>query len=81
MSEKQSMLSTVDNPFDPFTEYDDWFQWDEAAGYYTPGLLARFAVTSPELSEVDQSLAIEEAIDEIVKENPLGVHMKVVKEV
>jgi hypothetical protein len=71
------MLTTVDNPYDPFTHYSEWYAWDTAAGYNTCGLLARIVVTSDDLSETDQDAAIEEAIDEIVKENVSGVHRKV----
>lgn len=71
------MLTTVDNPFDPFTQWDEWYAWDLHAGYHTPGLLDRVARTSDELSEADQFLAVQQAIDEIVRENVLGVHRKV----
>jgi len=71
------MLTTVDNPYDPFTEWDEWFAWDQNAGYHTPGFLARVVRTSYDLSEADQHLAIQQAIDEIVKENVLGVFRKV----
>ena len=71
------MLTTVDNPFDPFTQWDEWYAWDMNAGYHTPGLLARIARVSNDLSEADQYLAIQQAIDEIVRENVLGVHRKV----
>lgn len=71
------MLTTVDNPFDPATQWDDWFAFDSLHGYNTPGLLARIARSSDELSEADQDIAIEEAIDEIVRENVLGNLRKV----
>lgn len=71
------MLTTVDNPYDPFTQFDDWYVWDLRAGYNTPGFLDRIARLSDELSEVDQHLAIQQAIDEIVRENVLGVWRKV----
>ena len=71
------MLTTVDNPYDPFTEYREWSAFDESRGYYTPQLLARVAITSSELSETDQDLALEAAIEEIVKYNVSGMHMKV----
>ena len=70
-------LTTVDNPYNPFTQFLEWFAWDAAHGYHTPGLLARIAVTSDELSEVDQLIAINQAIDDIVNENYLGVLKKV----
>jgi len=73
----EHMLTTVDNPYDPFTQFDEWYAFDVAAGYNTSAFLARIVKTSTELSEADQSLAIEEAIDEIVRENVSGVHRKV----
>lgn len=77
----ESMLTTIDNPHDPFEDFDAWFAYDARSGYNTPGFLARIAVVSPELSEADESLAIEQAIDEIVKENVLGIYKKVSREV
>lgn len=73
----EHMLTTVDNPYSPFTHYDEWSAFDEAAGYYTSAYLARIVITSDELSEVDQSLAIEQAIDAIVQEDVLGIYMKI----
>jgi hypothetical protein len=71
------MLTTVDNPYDPFTQWDEWFAWDLHAGYNTPGLLARLAYVPDDLPLGDQHLAIQDAIDEICKENATGVHMMV----
>jgi hypothetical protein len=71
------MLTTVDNPFDPFTQFDEWYVWDQNAGYCTPGLLARISYSSDEISEADQHLVVQQAIDEIVRENVSGVHKKV----
>ena len=76
----EHMLTTVDNPFNPFTQFDEWRAFDEAAGYHTLSLLARIVRTSDDLSEADQSLAIEEAIDAIVRENVMGVHRRVSSE-
>jgi hypothetical protein len=72
-----TMLTTVDNPYDPFTEWDDWFAYDYRLGYHTPGLLARIAIVSDEMSDADLAMTIEAAIDEIVSENVFGVHKKV----
>ena len=73
----EHMLTTIDNPYDPFTQWDEWFSWDANAGYHTPSYLARVTRSSDDLSEADQSLAIEEAIDEICELNPLGLYRKV----
>jgi hypothetical protein len=73
------MLTTVDNPFDPFTRFEEWLAYDTDAGYNTPALLARVAKVSDELSEPDQALAIQEAIDEVCRENVSGMFRKVSK--
>ena len=78
---KVSMLTTVDNPYDPFDEFNEWMMWDLRAGYNSPGLLARVAITSDDLSEADQEQANEDAIDEVVLMNVLGVHRKVTREI
>lgn len=72
-----SMLTTKDNPFDPFDQFDQWFAYDTSHGYHTPSFLARMVISSDEISETDQALAINDAIDEIVKENITGNYMKV----
>ena len=73
----EHMLTTVDNPHDPFKNFDEWQAYDQAAGYHTMAFLARVVKSSHELSDADQSLAIENAIDEIVRENVLGIYRKV----
>ena len=75
----ESMLTTTDNPFDPFTQLDQWNQFDIMKGYGTLAYLARVVNTSSELSDASQSEAIEQAIDEIMKENPLGIYRRVTK--
>jgi hypothetical protein len=71
------MLTTVDNPWDPFTQFDEWLQFDESSGYFTTQYLARLTYSSPDLSDADQSDAIEVAIDEIVEQNVNGMYRKV----
>lgn len=71
------MLTTVDNPYSPFTEFDEWLQFDESSGYYTTQYLARLTLSSGDLSDADQSNAIEQAIEEVVRENINGKYRKV----
>ena len=67
------MLTTVDNPYNPFTQWDDWLAYDTNAGHNTCGLLARITKFSEELSEADQEVAIDDAIQEILELNPSGI--------
>jgi hypothetical protein len=74
------MLTTVDNPFNPFTRFDEWYEYDMRLGYNTLAFLGRIVRVSPDLSEPDQALAIQDAIDEIVSENVSGMWRKVSRE-
>lgn len=74
---KSYTLTTIDNPFNPFTQFDEWLAFDESKGYNTINYLARIVITSEELSETDEAVAIENAIDEIVNLNLLGLYRKV----
>lgn len=71
------MLTTIDNPWDPFKNFDDWFQFDEEKGYHTCSYLARIVKTSNEFSDQEYDAEIEAAIDEIVKLDPFGIYIKV----
>lgn len=74
------MLTTTDNPYNPFTQWDEWLAFDESKGYYTCALLDRVTRSSDELSDDEQDLAIQQAIDEIIAENVSGVHRKVARQ-
>ena len=50
---KEFMLTTFDNPYDPFTQFDEWFHFDMEKGYNSCEYLARISRTSEELSEND----------------------------
>ena len=75
-----TMVTTTDNPYDPFTQFDQWYAFDTIQGYNTCSYLARIAKTSPELSPMDQAIAVEEAVDEIVDINLLGIYKKLVRD-
>lgn len=73
-------LTTADNPFNPITNFDEWYEYDESHGYCTSGYLARIALTSNELSIKDQNQAVTDAIDEIIRMNPDGFYKKIVED-
>lgn len=76
-TEPLTMVSTIDNPYNYFTQFPEWYAYDTARGYHTLNFLARVTWSSHELSDADQALAIATAVDEIVKENVLGLYIKV----
>lgn len=73
----EAMLTTIDNPFDPFEKFDDWFRFDEENGYHSCAYLGRIAEISDEMSEEEFAKEIERAIDEILKYDVFNVYKKV----
>lgn len=71
-------LTTTDNPFNPDTQFDEWKAYDDFMGYKTCEYLARIARTSNDLSPLDQAIDVEQAIDEIIDLNILGIYKKFV---
>lgn len=79
------MLTTVDNPFNPFDRYDDWRRFDEEKGYYSNSKVARMLQKNNvtlfgDLTQKEIDEATEEAIDEIVKYDFLDLFKKVTKD-
>lgn len=73
---KAFALTTIDNPYSPFTQFPEWYRYDEEHGYHTCSYLARVASTSPSLFESEENEEIERAIDDIVTNNPLQIYVK-----
>ena len=67
------MLTTIDNPFDPFEQFTSWFLFDVEKGYNTCSRLARIANISDELSEKEVDEEIERAINEIIKDDFMNI--------
>lgn len=76
---RQCALTTFDNPYDPFTQFDSWFLFDVEKGYNSCSYLGRIARTSDALSEEENEREVERAIDEIVKHDFMNVYKKVIK--
>lgn len=75
------MLTTIDNPYDPFEEFDKWFLFDVEKGYNSCSYLARIAEIPDDFSDSEASAEIERAIDEIIKYDFLNIRKKVKRKV
>lgn len=71
-------LTTLDNPYDYFTQFDEWYAFDISKGYNTCNYLARIALTSTDMSDSDYEKAVEDAVDDIIRLNITGNYKKIV---
>lgn len=78
--ENECMLTTFDNPFDPFEQFTSWFLFDVEKGYNTCAYMARIAKLSDDFSDEENDREIERAIDEIIQYDALNIYKKVRKQ-
>ena len=79
---KEIALTTIDNPYSPFSHYDEWYDYDIEKGYDCCGYIDRMSfgkLDSDSLSDEEENKIIEEIIDDICKTDPTGIYIKVEK--
>lgn len=63
---KKVWVTTVDNPFDPFTQFDRWYRFDENSGYHTCSRLAILGRPSNDLTDEELEDCIDTAIAKLI---------------
>ena len=66
---KEFFITTADNPFDYFSQFDEWFEFDQSHGYHTLEYVARLTRLAPDLSEEDENLEYKRVFDSIIEWN------------
>lgn len=77
---KQFRLSTFDNPFDPFEQFNEWYSFDKEKGYDCCERLMRIAKLTDDMTDIEENAEIERAINEIIKFDVLNVYVKLSRE-
>lgn len=79
--EHECMLTTFDNPYDPFEQFDSWFLFDVEKGYNCCSYLARFVQIEDDLTQQEVNIMIENAIDRIIKYDDANIFKKATREI
>lgn len=74
------MLTTIDNPFNPFEQFTQWLLFDDEKGYNTCGKIARIVELFDDMTQKEEEEAIEKAIDEIILHDPFNIYIKATKD-
>lgn len=70
------MLTTIDNPYNPFKQFDEWFAFDIEKQYYSCSRLARLTNLCDEMCETEVEQEIERAIDRLIEIDELNIYKK-----
>jgi hypothetical protein len=77
---RKCRITTIDNPFDPFSQFDSWYAFDVEKGYYTCSRIARLANFTDEMTDIERDNENEKAIDKLIEIDVLDIYKKVVQE-
>ncbi len=72
-------VTTLDNPWNYWTQFDEWNAFDQEMGYNTNAYVARVCLASNEMSDKEYEDEVERAVDDIVRLNITGNYRKIVK--
>lgn len=75
--ENEFMLTTLDNPFDPFEQFNSWYLFDVEKGYNSCSYLGRIAKITDDMSQPEIDREVERAIDEIIYYDFMNIRKKV----
>lgn len=73
---KQYALTTFDNPFNPFDDFDQWYSYDKEHGYDSSEKLMRLANLTDDMSDIEENLEIERAIDRFIELDFQNIYKK-----
>jgi hypothetical protein len=76
---EDQLITTIDNPYNPFTQFDEWYDFDTLQGYHTCSYLSRLVSVQDEQTDNELSVHINRAVDQIFKENITGMYAKVTR--
>ena len=74
------MVTTNDNPFNPFKDFDSWNIFDIEHNYNSWGRVMRLAHLESDMTQEEENLEVERAIDELVKIDITDTYKKVTKD-
>lgn len=80
MDDTEYMVTTLDNPWNPFTQFDAWYAEDIRLGHDTCGALARLSATGLNLFEDENAPILNSAIEDLLNADPYGIWIRVSRE-
>ena len=73
-------VTSIDNEYNPFTHFYEWFDRDRQLGYNTCEWIAHETVTSTQLDDDVINADVDFGVDCFLALNPFGMHYKVYKD-
>ena len=79
MNENDVMLTTFDNPYNPFEQFTLWYLYDSEKGYNTCGKLDRLSNITDDMSDKEIDDERENAMDRLIDVDFLNIYRKITR--
>lgn len=76
---KELRVTTADNPYNPFTHWEQWLLYDTNAGYNTCGRLASITFLHDSMTEEEIYESVDHGIDQLIKTGALNKQGEIVE--
>ena len=77
--ERRVNITTIDNPYDPFDDFEHWLLFDKEKGYNTSDKLGRLTNLRNDMSSVEENIEVEKGIDKLIEIDPLSIYEKIIR--
>lgn len=77
--ERRVNITTIDNPYDPFDDFEHWLLFDKEKGYNTSDKLGRLTNLKNDMSSVEENIEVEKGIDKLIEIDPLSIYEKIIR--
>lgn len=77
---EEYLITTIDNPWNPFTHPSEWSEFDREHGYNTRERLATYIFTSNDLGENETAADISFGQKTFLEKDLLGIWIRVKKD-
>ena len=80
MDTREVFITTTDNPYNYFDEFDKWFSYDESQGYHTCSYIDNMTMSMfTESTDKEIHEELERAIDAIIRIDGSSLYKKIVR--
>ena len=77
--ETEFMLTTVDNPYNPFEQFAQWDLYDKEQGHETCSLIARLSQLSYDMTQKEENDEYDRVVELIIQRDPFDKYKKFYK--
>ena len=78
--ENDYLLTTTDNPYDPFEDFSKWDAFDREKGHNTCDLIGRLSQLSDDMTQREEEAEYDRVVDFIIYHDPHDKYKKIYRQ-